>query len=65
MIWMELMNIFLEIKSLPRTIGIGGQKFGKPPEQSRKSKKNTTEEARWVGVKFGLEIAAGMHDSDF
>ena len=29
------------------------------------SKKNTTEEARWMGVKFGLEIAAGMHDRDF
>jgi ParB family chromosome partitioning protein len=28
------------------------------------SKKNTTEEAKWIGVKYGLEIAAGMHDSN-
>ena len=29
------------------------------------SKKNTVEEARWQGVKHGLEIAAGMHDKNF
>jgi ParB/RepB/Spo0J family partition protein len=29
------------------------------------SKKNTVEEARWQGVKFGLELAAGMHDREF
>jgi ParB-like chromosome segregation protein Spo0J len=29
------------------------------------SKKNTTEEARWQGVKWGLEYAAGKHDQNF
>lgn len=48
-------------------LGIGDLKKCIKKAYSRQciSKKNTTEESKWIGVKFGLEIAAGMHDKNF
>jgi ParB-like chromosome segregation protein Spo0J len=58
----------VQIKDLVESqpLGIGDLKKCIKKAYNRQciSKRNSTEESKWIGVKYGLEIAAGMHDKN-
>jgi ParB family chromosome partitioning protein len=52
-------------ENLPMGIGDLKKAIKRADHYAMQAKKNTVEEARWQGVKWGLELATGMHDKEF